>query len=58
MSLKTKRKNMFEECVGGVIMEGRRAAVNDKYTLGHVEFQVLVEYPNRESKRMTLSSEL
>ena len=28
------------------VME-RRAAVNDKYTLGHIEFEILVEHPNR-----------
>lgn len=28
------------------VME-RRAAVNDKCTMGHIEFEVLVEHPNR-----------
>ena len=41
---------------GLAVMEGKRAALDDKCTLGHVEFEVPVEYPNRESKRRLLSS--
>lgn len=29
------------------VMERRRAAMNDKCTLEHIEFEMLVEHPNR-----------
>lgn len=38
------------------VMAGRRSAVDNKYTLIHVEFEVLVEYPNREFKGKQLTS--
>lgn len=37
-------------------MAGRRMAVDNKYSLGHVEIEVPVEYPNREFKGRPWSS--